>query len=149
MGWGNYFTFIFAAINTLTVTYYLAIQKIPTLINVFPTFIQYVLITSAVGVPILTGIGYVHFKKSYAYRAEQEISWESNPYLQRTLQNTETILPLYLKISEMLVKLAQNQKLTDKEISEVNQMQEKLVKHIEKKSTSPDFKTRVIGSDDD
>ena len=28
-GWSTYFAFIFAAINTLTVTYYLAIEKIP------------------------------------------------------------------------------------------------------------------------
>ena len=42
MGWSTYFAFIFAAVNTLTVTYYLAIEKVPTLMSIFPTFIQYV-----------------------------------------------------------------------------------------------------------
>ena len=38
MGWGTYFAFIFAAINTLTVTYYLAIENYPVLKAIFPSF---------------------------------------------------------------------------------------------------------------
>ena len=34
-GWSLYFAFIFAAINTLVVTYYLAIDKIPFLLDFF------------------------------------------------------------------------------------------------------------------
>ena len=37
-GYGTYFAFILAAVNTLTVTYYLAIEKFPTLQAVFPSF---------------------------------------------------------------------------------------------------------------
>ena len=37
-GWSLYFGFIFAAINTLTVTFYLAIDKYPDLSWLFPTF---------------------------------------------------------------------------------------------------------------
>ena len=40
-GWTTYFAFIFAAINTLTVTYFLAIQEYPFLNEIFPTFIHY------------------------------------------------------------------------------------------------------------
>ena len=63
MGWSTYFAFVFAAINTLTVTYFLAIESYPVLKEIFPTFIHYVIILAAVGIPILTSIGYVHFKK--------------------------------------------------------------------------------------
>ena len=35
-GWSVYFAFIFAAINTLTVTYFLAIENYPVLKEVFP-----------------------------------------------------------------------------------------------------------------
>ena len=35
-GWTTYFAFIFAAINTLTVTYFLAIENYPSLNNIFP-----------------------------------------------------------------------------------------------------------------
>ena len=44
MGWSTYFAFIFAAINTLTVTYFLAIENYPQLLEIFPTFLQYVII---------------------------------------------------------------------------------------------------------
>ena len=37
-GWATYFAFIFAAINTLTVTYYLAIENYPFLNNIFPPY---------------------------------------------------------------------------------------------------------------
>ena len=64
MGWSTYFAFIFAAINTLTVTYYLAIEKVPALMSIFPTFTLYVLIVSGLVIPILTLIGYAHFKST-------------------------------------------------------------------------------------
>ena len=53
MGWSTYFAFIFAAINTLTVTYYLAIERVPVLVTIFPNFVQYVLIISCIGIPLL------------------------------------------------------------------------------------------------
>ena len=57
-GWSNYFTFIMAAINTLVVTYYLAIEPDPILVGIFPSFVQYALIIIAIGVPLLVIIGY-------------------------------------------------------------------------------------------
>ena len=48
-GWSTYFAFIFAAINTLTVTYYLAIENYPVLQEIFPTFGHYVITVIAIG----------------------------------------------------------------------------------------------------
>ena len=39
-GWSMYFAFMFAAINTLTVTYFLAIERVPFLTTIFPSFIH-------------------------------------------------------------------------------------------------------------
>ena len=72
-GWSTYFAFIFAAINTLTVTYFLAIEKYPFLNDIFPTFIHYVIIVVSLGVPLLVIIGYIHFKRSSAIRSEADI----------------------------------------------------------------------------
>ena len=44
MGWSTYFVFLLAAINTLTVTYFLAIDNYPFLKDIFPSFEQYVVI---------------------------------------------------------------------------------------------------------
>ena len=52
MGWSTYFAFIFAAINTLTVTYYLAIENIPSLQNIFPSFLHYIVIVATIGIPL-------------------------------------------------------------------------------------------------
>ena len=64
MGWGTYFAFIFAATNTLTVTYYLAIERIPTLVTIFPNFFQYILIISTIGVPLLIIVGLRSLQKN-------------------------------------------------------------------------------------
>ena len=42
-GWSVYFAFIMAAINTLTVTYFLAIENYPILKEIFPSFLHYIL----------------------------------------------------------------------------------------------------------
>ena len=103
MGWSTYFAFIFAAINTLTVTYYLAIEKIPALVSIFPSFIQYVLIITGIGIPILILIGYAHFKRTKAFQSEVEILIESNPVSSRNIANTEMILELNLRILDIML----------------------------------------------
>ena len=129
-GWTTYFAFVFAAINTLTVTFYLAIDKVPELQLIFPSFIQYVLIVAMTGIPILTIIGYIHFKRSSAYRSEADISMEVNPYFRRILLNTEMIIPLHLKLSEVIVKLSKNEKLDESQLEEISKLQSDLKTHI-------------------
>ena len=132
-GWGTYFAFIFAAINTLVVTYFLAIENAPFLKEIFPTFTIYVIILVSIGIPLLILIGYVHYKRSPAYKTESEISFETNPPLLRTLLNTEAILSLYLQISNLLVKLSKNEKLTDEEMKELSELQNKIKVHMGKR----------------
>ena len=52
-GWTTYFAFIFAAINTLTVTYFLAIENYPVLNQIFPSFTQYIFVVVMIGIPSL------------------------------------------------------------------------------------------------
>ncbi len=104
-GWSTYFAFILAAINTLTVTYFLAIENYPSLKLIFPSFEQYIVILVLIGVPILILIGYAHFKRTVAYRTEAEITWEVNPFLRRMLMNSEIEIPLQIKLTEMIIKL--------------------------------------------
>ena len=126
MGWSTYFAFIFAAINTLTVTFYLAIEKYPLLEFIFPTFIHYVVIIGSVGVPLLITIGYVHFKRTAARRAEMDVAYETNPYVARTLVNTQIIVSLNLKLIEIILKLSTGEKLSKEEISNTRKLQEEL-----------------------
>ena len=126
MGWSTYFAFIFAAVNTLTVTYYLAIEKIPALMSIFPTFAQYVLIVSGLGIPILVLIGYAHFKRSKAFQSETEIMIESNPVASRNIANSEMNLEINLKLLDIILRLYQNDKISDSELKEIKELHEKL-----------------------
>ena len=128
-GWATYFAFILAAINTLTVTYYLAIQKAPLLKEIFPSFINYIILTVAIGIPLLVIIGYVHYKKINAYSAEMDITVEANPYhfrLPKDGWNQQVAFPLYLMITKMMIKWSKNEKLTDEEIKEIIELQKKI-----------------------
>jgi hypothetical protein len=138
MGWATYFAFIVAAINALTVTFFLAIENYPSLSVIFPTFVHYIVIVVGIGVPILVIVGYVHFKKSKAFRAEADVLIETNPHIRRILQNTEVLLPSYLKLTEIIVKLSENKKLTDEELKEVSKLQNQLSNHIDKREVPID-----------
>ena len=137
-GWATYFAFIVAAVNALTVTFFLAIEKYPSLGVIFPTFFHYVVIVVGIGVPLLIIVGYVHYKRSKSFRAEQDILIETSPHIRRILQNTEVLLPSYLKITELIIKLSDNRKLTDKELEEVSKLQKLLNEHIKKREVSLD-----------
>ena len=127
-----------AAINALTVTFFLAIESYPSLSVIFPTFFHYIVIVVGIGVPILVLVGYVHFKKSKSFRAEADVLIETNPHIRRILQNTEVLLPSYLKLTEIIVKLSENKKLTDEELKEVSKLQNRLNNHINKREVSID-----------
>jgi len=121
-GWSSYFAFIMAAINTLTVTYFLAIERYPLLEAVFPTFIQYIIIVSMIGIPLLILVGYAHWKKTPAYRSEADIWMESNPYQARMLVNTEILFRLNLKLTEMIIKQSKNEKMSEAELDEISKL---------------------------
>jgi len=131
-----YFAFILSAVNTLTVTYYLAVEKVPVLVDIFPTFIHYVVIFAAIGIPILVTTGYAHFKRTSARKAEVDISVETNPYMIRTLVNSEYILKLNLTLSNLLLKSQNGQKLSEEEIKEISEIQDELKSFMKDRNVS-------------
>lgn len=133
-GWSVYFAFIFAAINTLVVTYYLAIENIPILQEIFPSFAHYVIVTVIVGIPVLVGAGYFHFKRSAGFKSEADVAIETNPHARRNLLNTEIIVASYLFSNELVMKMLKNEELTDEEIEKFNQLQEKIKEHFKHKT---------------
>ena len=127
-GWQTYFAFILAAINTLTVTYFLAIENYPSLKAVFPSFEIYILIIVSIGVPLLVLIGYVHFKRSHSFKSEADVLIESNPYQRRNTVNSEIILRLNLQLMSTLLKVAKKEDLSEEEIEEMTQLHDEILK---------------------
>ena len=130
IGWNTYFAFVLAAINTLTLTYYLAIDNYPVLKDLFPTFEQYILTVVSIGVPLLAFTGYAHYKRTKAFRAETDVWIESNPYQARLLVNTEMILGLNQKLTEFIIKLSKDEELKDDQLKELSDLQKKFSDHV-------------------
>ena len=133
-GWSTYFVFILAAINTLTVTYFLAIDNYPILKAVFPTFEQYAMIMVSVGIPMLIVVGYAHFKKTLAYKSEMDIMIESNPYIARNTVNADLSLKLNLKLISLLLRMSNGEKIEKNEIDEIEKLHNEISKFIVKRN---------------
>ena len=125
-GWAVYFAFIFAAVNTLVVTYYLAIDNISFLNQIFPTFGHYIISVILIGIPALIGAGYIHTKRTASYREEAKIQTESNPHVLRGLENKELMLLVVYKMNELLIKKVNKIKFTEKELQEMTILKEKI-----------------------
>ena len=128
VGWSTYFGLVFAGINTATVTYYLAIEKVPELASIFPSFAHYVVIATSIVVPLLVLVGWIHYRRTAAYGADAEIQLENNPYMYKIPPgwHTEALFPTLLKMTEYMIKSNSNEKLDSKSIEEISELQKKL-----------------------
>ena len=133
-GWSTYFAFILAAINTLTVTYFLAIDNYPVLKAVFPSFEQYIVIIVSIGIPLLVLIGFVHFKRTQAFKSEVDVLIESNPYQRRNTVNGEVNLRLNLKILTMMLKISRKESFPESEIQEIEKLSNEIKNFSEKRN---------------
>ena len=133
MGWSTYFAFILAAINTLTVTYFLAVDNYPALKIIFPSFEIYVLIIVSIGVPLLIFIGYSHYKKTKAFRSEVDVLVETNPLMRRNVVNTDIILRLNTNLIALILKLSKNAS-NEEELKNVEKIQEEIIELIKNRS---------------
>ena len=79
----------------------------------------------------------IHMKKSAVFKAEVDIGIEANPHMRRLLFNTEEILQHQLFLTNLLIKSSTNEKLDEKDIDEIKQIQSNLQKYLENKTTKP------------
>ena len=133
MGWSTYFAFILAAINTLTVTYFLAVDNYPTLMAVFPSFEIYILIIISIGIPLLIVVGYAHYKKTKAFTSEVDVLLETNPFLRRNTVNVDIILRSNIKLIELILKLSKNT-ISEEEFNDITKTQKEITDLIKNRS---------------
>ena len=129
-GYGTYLTFILGALNTLVVVWYLAISHAPYVGSIFAgSFTVFAIILTAVGIPLSIAIGWIHLKKSPAYKSEAEIGIESNPYSFKLPPGMwrEAFGPLYLELLEMSKRvLERDNLLTPDDKKRIRNIEEKL-----------------------
>ena len=136
IGWANYFAFLFAAITTLVTTYFLLIQDVQFIKEIFPTFTHYIVTAVLVGVPGLIAIGYIHFQRSQSFKSESDIRVETNPHARRILLNTEFLLEIVFRLNNLFLRKLNNEKLTEKELGEIYMIQEKIQDYKQHKTIS-------------
>jgi len=133
MGWSTYFAFILAAINTLTVTYFLAVDNYPALKTVFPSFEIYILIVTTIGTPLLILVGYSHYKKTKAFRSEMDVLVESNPFLRRNTVNTDINLRFNLKLIDLILKLSKDT-ISKEELKDIEKIKNEIIELVKNRS---------------
>ena len=143
-GYGLYFAFILAGINTLTITYFLAIENYPILKEVFPSFVHYVLILIGIGVPILITVGYLHYKRSPAYRSEAGITQETNPYARRNLVNSEMNLQINSEVLKIIIELSRNGKIEKTQMDKILELKDELANHYANRSFMNDSDLKYL-----
>ncbi len=127
-GWSIYFAFIIAAVNTMITTYYLAIEKIPTLKSIFPSFEYYLAVFVIIGIPLLISIGYFHYKRTAGFAAETEVTVESNPYMYKIRPGYDTVVlfPFLLLFTKAMIKHTQNEEPSKEDIVLMKKLQNQM-----------------------
>lgn len=128
VGYTTYLAFFIATINTMVTVYYLAIEKIHGLSAIFPSFsVWTVFIIFTVG-PMGVLAGWMHLKRTPAYRSEADISAEANPYLYKLPPGywREALMPAILEILRLNLKMVNKEPMTEAEIDSLKVLQKKL-----------------------
>jgi hypothetical protein len=131
LGYGTYLTFVLGIGTTLVTVYYLAINNISVLKNLFPQFYIFATFGFVTGVPLSCILGWFHVKGSGIFKSEQDITMEANPYNYRIPPGywQECFVPLYLELMNGMEKMLDKQQLlTEEEKKEITLLKEKLRK---------------------
>ena len=133
IGYATYLAFFIGIINFLITSYFLSLKKIPEIINIFPTFEIYVITIIGIGIPLVTFVGWLHFKRVGTYSAEAAIGQQAAPYnfMYQPGYNIEVFGPAYLEILKINKKKLTGQKLSDEELAKILDLEKKLQRLID------------------
>jgi hypothetical protein len=128
MGYSVYLSFMMALVNVMVTVYYLAIKNIPELGSVFPDFTTWAVTVIFIGAPLGVLVGWLHLKRSPAYRSEMDVAVESNPYYYKLPPGywKDALVPVMLETMKLNIKLLNKESLTENEMKELKALQQKL-----------------------
>jgi hypothetical protein len=127
-GYATYLTFIITTLNVMVTVYYLAIKNIPSLQVVFPSFFVWAVFVTVIGGPLAIFVGWLHLKRSPAYRSELDVGVEANPYYYKLPPGywREALVPVMLELLKLNLKLLNKETLTDEEKNSLKELQKKM-----------------------
>lgn len=127
IGYAHYFAFFLSLANMLTLTYYLAIADSPTLLSVFPSFASYVVLALVIAIPILSFVGFLHMKKSIAFKSESEVAAEAHPYNYKLPPGLwkECVTPFLFELLILSKKSVNNKKSDSDDLKRLQALEKK------------------------
>ena len=134
LGYSTYLSFLLGFATTIVTVYYLAIKNMPFLLDVFPHFLPFAVLTVLVGLPLSIFIGWLHMKGSAIYGSEVDIAAEANPYLYKMYPGywKEAFTPLYLELLRGMKMMLEKEKMLTRDDKErIESLEEKLQKLVE------------------
>ena len=73
-------------------------------------------------------IGYIHYKRTIAFKSEADVMVESNPYQRRNVVNNTINTEISIKNLELLLKLSKKEAITDEDLKSATELYEKYLK---------------------
>jgi len=93
LGYSYYIGFMLTVANFMMIVYYLVMERIPFLKQLFPHFAYFLVILAFLITPLGIALGYLHARKTEAMAADGYISTRANPL---------AIVPAYIYYKEFL-----------------------------------------------
>ena len=82
----------------------------------------------------MVSAGYIHFKRTEAFRSESAINFESNPFSRRMLVNTELTLKINQELIALLLKMQKGEKTNEEALEQIQKTQTGINKLVEKRT---------------
>ena len=83
-------------------------------------------------------VGYIHFKRTQAFKSEVDVLIESNPYQRRNTVNGEINLRLNLKLLDMLLKVSKKESLGESDLKDIEDLHSKMLSFSKSRSFTND-----------
>src|SRR5690606_5069958 len=95
---------------------------------IFPSFSHWILFVVLTLGPLTVFLGWLHLKRTPAFRSEQDIYYEANPYNFKLPPGywREAVVPTMLEILRLNMKIINKESMTETEINQLKDLQKKL-----------------------
>lgn len=127
IGYGSYMLLLTGVLNVLTSTYFLLIEQIPILRNIFTSFELYIIVIVGIGFPMLVLIGWVHFRKSGIYSQNLITYMKNQPYFYKYRFGHDRLVgDIHYTLYQLNLKIANKEKLTLDEINYIESLERRI-----------------------
>jgi len=132
LGYSTYLSFVLGMFSFVTTTYYLAINNMPFLSDVFPSVVVYAVFLALILPFIGTIVGWVHMKRTLAFTEQISIGIEANPYTYKIQPGIGTHVAwpnLLLNLDFVEIMLESSGNMTPEQQQRINDLRSK-IKHL-------------------